>query len=215
MFSITITIIVITCLVSFAAFNNEKVIEDMLFWPSEINSRKQYYRFFSYGFIHLNLPHIIFNMFTLYSFGERLEKYTFAQYEIFGTHAKLFYLVLYLTAIVVSVVPDYIINKNNPSYRALGASGAVSAILFACIILDPKLSLYILFIPFPIPGYIFGILYLVYSAYMAKRGGTNVGHGTHFTGAVYGLLFTIIATKLYSDYNAVQTFFRIIFNHQL
>lgn len=215
MFSITVTIIIITCIITFAAFNNGKVKEDMLFWPSEINSRKQYYRFLSYGFIHLDIAHIIFNMLTLYSFGERLEKYTFAKYEIFGTHAKIFYLILYLTAIVVSVIPDYIKYKNNSSYRALGASGAVSAILFASIILEPKLSLYVFFIPIAVPGYIFGFLYLAYSTYMAKRGNTNIGHGTHIAGAIYGLIFTIVATKLFSNYNAVQTFFRIIFNHQV
>jgi membrane associated rhomboid family serine protease len=213
MFSITVTIIVITCLVSFAAFNNQKVLEDLLFWPSEIKRRKQYYRFFSYGFIHLDFFHIAFNLFTLYSFGERLERYTFAQNQVFGTSAKIFYLILYVTAIIISVIPDYLKNKNNFSYRALGASGAVSAVLFACIILDPKLSLYLLFIPIPIPGYVFGIIYLAYSAYMAKQGNTNIGHATQFSGAIYGLLFTIIATKLYSDYNAVQTFLRILFNH--
>ncbi len=213
MFSITVTIIIITCLITFAAFNSEKVKEDMLFWPSEISRRKQYYRFFSYGFIHLHFVHIFFNMFTLYSFGERLEKYTFSRYEIFGSHAKIFYLVLYITAIVISVIPDYIKNKNDPSYRALGASGAVSAIVFSCILLEPKLSMGIIFIPFPIPGYIFGFIFLAYSAYMARKGNTNIGHASHFTGAIYGLLFTIIATKLFSHYNAVLTFFRIIFNH--
>ena len=213
MFSITVTIIIITSLITFAAFNSEKVKEDMLFWPFEINRRKQYYRFFSYGFIHLDIVHIMFNMLTLYSFGERLEKYTFTQFDIFSTHAKIFYLVLYLTAIVVSVIPDYIKSKNDPAYRALGASGAVSAIVFSCILLEPKLSMGLLFIPFRIPGYIFGFLYLAYSAYMAKRGGTNIGHATHISGAIYGLLFTIVATKLFSNYNAVQAFFRIIFNH--
>jgi membrane associated rhomboid family serine protease len=213
MFSITVTIIVITCLCSFAAFNNEKVKEDMLFWPSEISSRKQYYRFFSYGLIHADFMHIFFNLFTLYSFGERLEKYTFSQFEIFGTRGKFFYLVLYVTAIIVSVIPDYFKYRNVSSYRALGASGAVSAVLFAFIILDPKLSLYIFLIPFPIPGYIFGIIFLALSAYLSRKGNSSIGHGAHFTGAIYGLLFTIIATKLYSDYNAVQTFFRIIFNH--
>lgn len=213
MFSITITIVVITCLFSFAAFQKEKVKEDMLFWPAEIKSRNQYYRFFSYGLIHADIPHLVFNMYTLYSFGERLEKYTFSQFEIFGENAKIFYVILYLSAIVVSTLPDYFKHKDNFSYRALGASGAVSAVLFASIILDPKLSLYIFFIPIPIPGYIFGVIFLALSAYLAKKGTDNIGHGAHFTGAIYGLLFTIIATKLYSDYNAVPTFIRIILHH--
>src|ERR1044072_9804809 len=107
MFSITITIIIITSLVSFAAFNREKVREDMLFWPAEIQSQKQYYRFLSYGLIHADLIHLIFNMMTLYSLGERLERYSFSQYYIFGDKAKIFYQVLYVTAIVVSTIPDY------------------------------------------------------------------------------------------------------------
>ncbi len=213
MFSITVTIIIITGLITFAAFNSEKVQEDMLFWPSEISRRKQYYRFFSYGFIHADLVHVIFNLFTLYSFGERLERYDFTRFEIFGSHAKIFYLALYLSAIVVSVIPDYFKHKNNSSYRALGASGAVSAVLFSCIILDPKLEIYPFFIPFPVPAYIFGFIFVALSAYLARKGTSNIGHGAHLSGAIYGLLFTIITTKLYSNYNAVQTFFRIIFNH--
>jgi membrane associated rhomboid family serine protease len=212
MFSITITIIIITSLVSFAAFNREKVKEDMLFWPAEIKSQKQYYRFLSYGLIHADLIHLVFNMMTLYSLGERLERYSFSQYYIFGDKAKIFYLVLYVTAIVISTIPDYFKHKDDFSYRALGASGAVSAVVFASIMIDPKLSLGILFIPIPIPGYIFGILFLGISAYLAKKGAGNIGHGAHFTGAVYGLLFTIIATRLYSDYNSVQAFIDIILN---
>ncbi len=210
MFSITVTIILITCLVSFVAFNRPKEKEDMLFWPYAINHQKQYYRFFSYGLIHDDMIHILFNMITLWSFGVRLEKYTFAQFEIFGDKARIFYLVLYVTAMVVSTLPDYFKNKDNISYRALGASGAVSAVLFATIILEPTLPLLVFFIP--LPGYIFGVLFLAISAYLAKKGGSNIGHGAHFTGAVYGLLFTIILTKLYSSYDAVPTFLRMILN---
>ncbi|MEO5997009.1 MAG: rhomboid family intramembrane serine protease [Chitinophagaceae bacterium] len=212
MFSITLTIIIVTCLFTFVAFNREKVKEDLLFWPAEINSRGQYYRFLSYGLIHADLQHVIFNMFTLYSFGSVLEKYTFSRYDIFADKARIFYLVLYVSALVISTLPDYFKYKNNFSYRALGASGAVSAILFASIIIDPKLSLYLFFIPIPIPGYIFGVIFLALSAYMAKRGRDNIGHGAHFTGAIYGLIFTIAATKLFSNYDTVQIFINVILN---
>ncbi len=213
MFSVTTIIIVITCLFTFAAFSSVKMKEDMLFWPAEINSNKQYYRFLSYGLIHADFAHLLFNMFTLYSFGSRLEKYTFTQDYIFGDKARLFYLVLYISALVISTLPDYFKHRNNFAYRSLGASGAVSAVLFACIIIDPKLSLYMFLIPIPIPGYIFGILFLAISAYLAKKGTDNIGHGAHFTGAVYGLIFTIVTTKLYSDYNAVKSFINIILGH--
>ena len=213
MFSITLTIIIITCLVSYGAFNNEKVKDDMLFWPAEIQSRKQYYRFFSYGLIHADLMHLLFNMITLYSFGMRVEKYSFSSYDTFADKGKIFYLVLYISAIVISTIPDYFKNRNDFGYRALGASGAVSAVIFAGIILDPKIQLSLIFLPFiPIPGYVFGILFLALSAYLAKRGGDNIGHGAHFTGAVYGLLFTIIATKIYSGYDAMTIFINSVFD---
>src|SRR3990170_2389643 len=114
MFSITVTIIIITCLFSFAAFNNNKVFNDLLFWPSEIQHRKQYYRFITYGLIHADMWHIVFNLYTLYSFGERVERYSFSMFETFGSKAKIFYLVLYVTALVISTIPDYFKHKDNP-----------------------------------------------------------------------------------------------------
>src|SRR4051812_12102480 len=107
MFSINVTIIVITCLISLAALNNEKIKEDMLFWPAEIDSSRQYYRFFSYGLIHADFFHLIFNMIALYSFGDYVEKYLFSSPVLFGERGKIVYLVLYLTAIIVSPIPDY------------------------------------------------------------------------------------------------------------
>src|SRR2546421_444460 len=106
MFSITITIIVITCLVSFAAFSSEKIKEDMLFWPAEIDSRNQYYRFLSYGLVHADLFHLGFNMIALYSFGEYIERYLFSFPWVFGDKAKIFYLVLYVSAVIISAIPD-------------------------------------------------------------------------------------------------------------
>jgi membrane associated rhomboid family serine protease len=131
-------------------------------------------------------------------------------FETFGSNAKIFYLVLYVTALVISTIPDYFKHKDNPGYTAVGASGAVSAVLFAGIMLEPTIGLYMFFIPIRIPGYVFGIIFLAISAYLARKGNSNIGHGAHFTGAVYGLLFTIIATKLYSGYDAVSIFFRTI-----
>jgi membrane associated rhomboid family serine protease len=212
MFTITLSIIIITSIVSLTALNNPKIQEDLLFWPAEIDSRKQYYRFFSYGFIHADLIHLLFNMMALYSIGRYLEMYLFTYPHIFGDKGRLFYLALYLTAIVVSPIPDYFKHRNTFAYRALGASGAVSAVVFAGILLKPDMGLYIMFIPFAIPGYIFGVLFLALSAFLARKGGGNIGHGAHLTGAFYGLIFTIVATKLYSGFNAVQHFIDTIIN---
>lgn len=151
-------------------------------------------------------------MISLYSLGTSIELRTFPDPNIFGDKAKIFYILLYVSALIVSALPDYFKNRNNFAYRALGASGAVSAVIFAGIILDPELSLIFFIIPIPIPGYIFGILFLAVSVYLAKKGGDNIGHGAHFTGAIYGLVFTIIAAKLYANYDAMSIFANSIFN---
>ena len=210
MFSITIIIIIITCIISYTALNNQKVQDDMLFWPSEIDSRNQYYRFFSYGLIHADFGHLILNMLSLYSIGGVLEQKIFSHGIYFGEKGRMIYLVLYLTAIVVAPIPDYFKNRNNYGYRALGASGAVSAVIFAFILLEPTARLLIFFIP--MPAYIFGILFVVISTVMARRGGDNIGHGAHLTGAIYGLVFTIIATKVFADYDAIPAFLNVILN---
>ena len=128
-------------------------------------------------------------MFVLYSFGYAvLEGYEL----LFGAKAYLYFLMLYVGGVVFSVLFDFGKHKDDPHYSAVGASGAVSAVVFASILLYPTNSLILFPIPFPIPAVVFGILYLIYSAYMAKRGGDNIGHNAHFWGAIYGLVLTII-----------------------
>jgi membrane associated rhomboid family serine protease len=212
MLSITLIIIISTCLVSFSAFGNERMKENMLFWPAEIDSQKQYYRFLTYGLIHADLIHLAFNMIALYSFGEYVERYLFSHPDLFAEKGKLIYLVLYISAIIISPLPDYFKHRNSYAYRALGASGAVSAIVFAGIMLQPKLPIQILFIPFDIPGYIFGVIFLLLSVVLARKGGDNIGHGAHFTGAIYGLVFTIVTTRLIADFDAVSSFVNSIMN---
>src|SRR4051812_19911299 len=124
MFSITIVIVVITGIISFTAFNNAKIQEDMLFWPAEIDNRKQYYRFLSYGLIHADVIHLIFNMMSLYSLGTALEQNIFSHSIFFAEKGRMIYLVLYITGLIVAPIPDYFKNRNNYAYRALGASGA-------------------------------------------------------------------------------------------
>jgi membrane associated rhomboid family serine protease len=132
--------------------------------------------------------HLLVNMFVLYSFGSVVEYFYSG---IFGLKGYLYYALLYLGGVVLSVTPAYGKHKDNPAYSAVGASGAVSAVVFASIIINPLAPLGILFIPFNVPAIIFGALYLVYSAYMTGKNVDNVGHDAHFWGAIFGILFTI------------------------
>ena len=144
----------------------------------------------SYGLVHGGWGHLLFNMLTLYFFGDVVEKYFQAAFGP-GTGIVL-YLLLYVSAIAVSTIGDLVKYRDEPHYSAVGASGAVSAILFASILFEPKMGIYMYFIPIPIPGYIFAPLYLLYCWWAAKRNMDNIGHSAHFWGAVYGLVFPLI-----------------------
>jgi len=200
--SITILIIIITCLVSFPAFSNENLKDNLLFWPFKILRRNQYYRFLTGGFIHADTMHLLFNMITLYSFGEAVEKYMFP--SVFNQLTIPLYIILYVLAIPISSIPDFLKHKDNFEYRALGASGAVSAVIFSAILFSPDMPLQFFFIPFNIPGYVFGILFLITSAYLANKGEGNIGHNAHFWGAVFGLAFTYFAAKAISGIDLMQ-----------
>ena len=206
MISITLSIIILTAVTSFLAFNNNQLKENLLFWPYEIRERNQFYRFITCGLVHGDLMHLAFNMISLMSFGEFLEINLFTHPTLFGQSGKMVYLALYILSLVVSVIPDYFQFKNDPSYRALGASGAVSAVIFSAIMLNPTSPIRLMFIPIDIPGFIFGFIFLGLSAYMAKRGGDNIGHKAHFSGAIFGVLFTIIACKILADYDVIKAF---------
>lgn len=208
MFSITLTIIIITCLVSLAAFGNLRIQEDLIFWPAAMKDGRQYHRFFTYGLIHADYLHLGFNMISLWSFGQFVEKQLFTYY--FEGQGKVLYIVLYVLAIIISALPDYFKHRGNYAYRALGASGAVSAVIFAGIMLEPTLPIGFFFIPVSIPGYLFAIIFLALSTYLAKRGRDNIGHGAHITGAIFGLAYTIIVAKLVANFDAVQAFFQAI-----
>ncbi|HOT89595.1 MAG TPA: rhomboid family intramembrane serine protease [Bacteroidales bacterium] len=186
---ITWIIILLTSAISIPAFSNRAFFDKMKFNAFIIKENKQWYRFISYGLIHADWMHLLINMFVLYSFGEQVEMMFI---YIFGLKGTILFLILYVSAIFISAYPSYEKHKNNSWYNAVGASGAVSAILFSSILLLPSSKIYLLFIPFPIPAVIFGILYLIYSAYMAKKAVDNIGHDAHFWGAIYGLTFPIV-----------------------
>lgn len=205
--SITLIIIIITCLISFTAFNNEKIFDDLIFYPPAISGQKQYYRFFSCGFIHADYMHLLFNMYSLYMFGEYVEA-EFA--DVFGMAGKWLYLLMYLSSLFFCLLPTYSKNKNNYNYRSLGASGAVSAVVFAFIFLVPMQRIGLAFLPskWMIPGFIFGFLYLVISSVLDKKGGGNINHSAHIWGALYGISFLIVAGSFLARYNLLQSFLR-------
>ncbi|MFT4094121.1 MAG: rhomboid family intramembrane serine protease [Niabella sp.] len=203
--SITLVIIVITIIVSLLGFNSQKLIDDLIFYGPAISKRNQYYRFITCGLIHADFMHLAFNMFALYGFGVILEKYLFADPRVFNSEAGYYYVMLYIGALIISIIPDYFKHKEDYYYRSLGASGAVSAVIFACIVLAPTIPISFYFLP-GIPGWIFGILYLGISAYLNKQGGGNINHGAHLWGALFGIIFTILFVSLKGDINVLQNF---------
>ena len=186
--SITVIIVILTTIISLAAFSNSRLMDALIFWPPGISMRHQYYRFITCGFIHADLMHLAFNMFTLYFFGKALENYYMG---ILGLQHYYFTL-LYLTALIVANIPSYLKQRDNYNYRSLGASGAVCAVMFAFIMISPWETLYI-FARVPIPAIIYAVLFLGYTIYMSRRGGDNVNHDAHLWGALYGIVFTILA----------------------
>ena len=184
--SLTIVIVAITVLVSWRAFNDRALMERMILWPPAVERRKQYDRLLGYGFVHADWMHLIFNMITLWSFGTAVERLFSPMITPVG------FVLFYLSAIVVSILPTYIAHRRDPNYRSLGASGGVSAVLFAFILFDPWSKLIIFPIPVPIPAFLFAILYVAYSIWMDRRGRDNVNHSAHLWGAAYGLLFTVL-----------------------
>lgn len=181
---VTYLIIGFTCLVSIPAFGNEKMINNMVFYPARMKNGKELYRFLTHGVLHGDYMHLIFNMLTLYFFGPYVEE---------GILGKFAFIILYVTALVASSMFDFFKHKDNYYYRSLGASGAVSAVLFVTIIVNPWARNICLFGVLCLPNIIFGIAYIVYSSYMDKRGGDNVGHNAHLWGGIYGFVFAAIA----------------------
>ncbi|WP_153798694.1 rhomboid family intramembrane serine protease [Foetidibacter luteolus] len=201
--SLTLIIIIITCIISFMAFSNHKIIDDLTFYPPAIRYRNQWYRFITCGFIHADTPHLAFNMLSLYFFGEGVE----ASFdEFFGERSKALFIGLYLLALVVCLIPTYFKNIDNSYYTSLGASGAVSAVVFTSVFIHPLYLYGFFIIPPIIPGYIFGPIYLIGSSYMAKRGGDHINHSAHFWGAVFGVVYLIITCYFLSDERPVQSF---------
>jgi len=201
--TITLIIIIITCLVSVSAFSNEKIMNDLIFYPPAVSKHGQWYRFFTCGFIHADFIHLAFNMFSLYMFGRFVEE---KFVDIFGDIGKLLYILMYVIALPVCLLPTYAKNKENYQYRSLGASGAVSAVIFAGLMIAPYVEVGLFFIPPFIPGFVFAPLFLILSFYLEKRAKDNVNHSAHIWGALFGLAFIIVIGKFVGNYNAITEF---------
>ena len=182
--SLTILIIAVTVLVSWMAFNNPRLLERLILWPPAISRNHQYDRLITHGFIHADFQHLLFNMITLYFFGGAVERW-FVPYI-----GQVGFVLFYLSALVVAILPTYLKHRNDSRYRSLGASGAVSAVLFTFILVQPWSLIFVFFIP--VPAIVYAVLYVGYSIWMDRQGTDNVNHSAHLWGAGYGVLFTLM-----------------------
>lgn len=187
--SITLFIILITSSISIYGMKNSHIAQKLIFYPYMIYRRKEFYRFISYGLLHADFTHLVFNMFALYSFGENLE--SIYQYY-FGTSARLYFIILYVGGLIISNIPSFLQNKNNPNYVSLGASGAVFSIIFSTILYSPT-SPICLFGVICMPSIVFGCIYILYAIYLTKNNlQTLTNHKAHIVGALFGIIFNII-----------------------
>jgi membrane associated rhomboid family serine protease len=191
--TISLGIIIITAIISFTSFNNAKAVNDLSMWPVMVDSRKQFYRFVTSGFVHADFMHLFFNMFTLFCFGPIVEHYLFPSYYFVG---------FYLLALIISDVPSYIKHRRDYGYRSIGASGAVSAVIFAYIFIAPWNKIYI-FAAIPVPAILYAVLYVAYCVYAGRKQADNINHDAHLWGGVFGILFSIV---MYPSY--LQGFFQ-------
>lgn len=181
---VTMVLIAVTVLVSWQAFNNRRLLERLVLWPPAIDRHKQYDRLLTHGFVHADWTHLLFNMVTLFFFGGLIER-AFAPYI-----GQVGFVLFYLSAILVAILPTYLRHRHDPDYSSLGASGAVSAVLFAFVLLSPWSLIFVFFIP--MPAILYAVAYVGYSIWMDRRGRDNVNHSAHLWGAGYGLLFTVM-----------------------
>jgi len=185
---ITLGIIIATVIISLYAMNNPSLLHKLMMNPFMITQRGQYYRLIASGFIHKDFMHLFFNMFSLYFFGGVLEViFGF----IFGEWGWLYYIILYVLGIIVSDIPTLMKNKNNYHYNSLGASGAVAAVIFGSILFQPLENI-CLYAVLCFPGFILGIVYLIYSYFSAKKSRDGINHDAHLYGALFGIVYCVV-----------------------
>ncbi|MBU2996381.1 rhomboid family intramembrane serine protease [Cellulophaga baltica] len=178
---VTIGIIALNAIASFKGFNDPVFFDRYKFLIGAIKSGQKD-RIVTSGFLHVDIPHLFFNMFTLYFFAP----------VVIGWLGPVQFLIIYIISLIAGSLLSMVFHKNESFYSAVGASGAVTGVLYAAILLQPNMQLGLMFIPLPIPAYIFGIGYLLYSIYGMKSRLGNIGHTAHFGGAIGGYVTTLI-----------------------
>jgi len=186
--TVTIVIIVATIGISLYTMGQSSLLYSFMMNPYMITHRGQYYRLVTSGLIHKDHMHLLFNMFSFYFFGTQLE-YIFTY--IFGGLGEVYFIALYILGIIVSDVPTLLKHRNNHSYNSLGASGAVSAVIFGCILFQPLQDI-CLYGVLCFPGFILGSIYLIYSYMSAKKSRDGINHDAHLYGAIFGIVFCIV-----------------------
>ena len=201
--SITLYITIITVGVSILAMYNHALMDKLIFHPYSVHNNNEWYRFFTCGLVHADFMHLAFNMFSFYMFGDYIEQY-FAM--IFGRSGSSMYIILYVSSLLVCLIPTYLNHYKQYNYNSLGASGAVSAIVFVGIFLQPTMQIGFFIIPPIIPGFIFGPIYLGLTAYLAKGGQGGINHSAHLWGSLYGVVFLIITSYFIGNFNVLSAF---------
>ncbi|HJU25355.1 MAG TPA: rhomboid family intramembrane serine protease [Rhodanobacteraceae bacterium] len=187
---ITLILIAVTCIVSLMAFGKPRLLDALILWPPAISRKHEYWRLLTYGLVHADGSHLLFNMLTLFFFGRAMEA-LYAQYlGPFG------FALFYAGGLLVSILPSWWAHRKDANYRSLGASGAVSAVLFAFILLQPWAMIIVFFLP--LPAILYAIAYVAYSIYMDRPGlaspltaAGRINHSAHMWGGAYGVLFTV------------------------
>lgn len=188
----TYLLIALTSIISILAFNNREIFDKLQLNTYATYHKKEWYRVLSHGFLHADWIHLFINMFVLYSFGRSVEN-IFNQLAVEGIIKSpvLSFVILYFASMIFATITSIKNHKDDYWYNSVGASGAVSAVVFTHIFFYPLQSIE-LYAIIPIPGIVLGIAYLIYSSYMSKRGKDNVNHDAHLIGAVFGFLFPIV-----------------------
>lgn len=200
---ITIIIVILTALVSIRAFRDDSLMNRLIFHPPAVN-RGEWHRLFTYGVLHADYAHLIFNMFTLYIFGTEIERV--CKGALGESTGAICFIALYLSALLVSILPTYFKHKNDRSYHGLGASGAVCAMIFAYVLVNPMNFMGILFIPIMLPAFLFGIIFLLISLSLDKKQSGGINHSAHITGGVYGILYMVVVFLAFADTNLLNAF---------